>query len=139
MIEVWLIEEIGCPVGSGAPHQGRDGIDDQPKAILGFLDFFESLFQCLLCSIFSRNISNGPNKLDATRRASRGASHGMDIFHRAVRHHQSVFMVEILSVARRLIDGSLHGSAVVRMGALENKFYGWLRRLVTLEDSKGFV
>ncbi len=73
----------------------------------------------LLCN---RDIRHRPNKFDATRCISRSASHGMDIFHRAIRHQQSIFMVEILSVAGRAIDGLLHGSAIFRMGALHNKF-----------------
>src|ERR1700687_4756977 len=63
----------------------------------------------------------------------------MDIFHRAIRHQQSIFMVEILSVAGRLIDDLSYGNAVFRMGALDNKFRGRLRRPVTSKDSEGLL
>src|SRR6267378_3036531 len=87
----------------------------------------------------NRKIHHRPNKLDAARSISRSTSHGMDIFHRAIRHQQSILMVEILSVAGRAIDGLLHGSAIFRMGALDNKFHGRFRGSVTLEDSEGFL
>ena len=48
-------------------------------------------------------------------------------------------MVEILSVAGRLIDGPLHGGAILRMGALEDKFQGRFHRPVTSKDSEGLV
>src|SRR6266481_9124869 len=63
----------------------------------------------------------------------------MDIFHRAVGHQQSVFMVEIFSVAGRAIDGLSHGSALLRMSALDNKFYGRFRRPVTSKDPESLV
>src|ERR1700730_3421265 len=66
-------------------------------------------------------------------------SHGMNIFHRAVRHQQTMFMVEILSLARGAIDGLLHGSAIFRMGALDDKFHGRLRRPVTSKYSESLV
>ena len=72
-------------------------------------------------------------------RISRRASHGMNVFHRAIRHQQSVFMIEILSIAGGLPDGFLHGSAIFRMGPLENKFQGRFHRLVALEDLEGLV
>ncbi len=86
-----------------------------------------------------RNIRYRSDKLDPAGPISRPASHGMDVFHCAIRHQQSVFMIEILSVAGGLLDGVLHGRAIFRMGALENKFQGRLCRLVALEDSKGLL
>ncbi len=46
----------------------------------------------------------------------------MDIFHRAIRHHQPILMVEVISIDGRVVDVFLHGSAIFRMGALDNKF-----------------
>ena len=48
-------------------------------------------------------------------------------------------MIEILSVAGSAIDGLLHGSAIFRMGALDNKFDSRFRRSIILEDSKGLI
>src|SRR6266566_4929390 len=87
----------------------------------------------------NRSIRHRPNELDAARGISRSMSHGMNIFHRTIRHQQSIFMVEILSLAGRAIDRQAHGRAIFRMGALDNKFYGRLRCSVALKDSEGFV
>src|ERR1700730_4020198 len=87
----------------------------------------------------NRNIRHRPKKLDAARWISRRTRDGLDVFHRAIRQQQSIFVVEILSVAGRLIDGLLHGGAVFRMGTLENKFQGRFRRPVALEDSEGLL
>src|SRR6476661_5929579 len=81
-----------------------------------------------------RSIRYRSDKLDAAGRISRRASHGMDVFHCTIWHQQSVFMIEVLSVAGGLMHGFLHGSAIFRMGALENKFQGRLCRLIALED-----
>src|ERR1700754_3451590 len=48
-------------------------------------------------------------------------------------------MLEIISIKRSLANGPLHGSAVFRMGALENELHGWLRRPITFEDSKRLI
>ncbi len=57
----------------------------------------------LLCG---RHIRHGPDELDAARRISPGATIRRDIFHRAIRHQQSMFVVEILCLAGRLMKGS---------------------------------
>src|ERR1700739_3831051 len=67
----------------------------------------------------SRNIRYRSNELDSTWFIYRRASHGMDIFHRAIRHQQSIFMIEISCLAGRFVDGLLHGGAIFRMGALD--------------------
>ena len=43
-------------------------------------------------------------------------------------------MVEILAVAGRVINGLLHGSAIVRMDAPDNEFQGRSGRPIVLED-----
>ena len=63
----------------------------------------------------------------------------MYIFDGAIRHHQAIFMVEILPILRRALDGLLHEGRIFRMNPLEGKFGGRYRRSVVLEDSKGFL
>jgi hypothetical protein len=48
-------------------------------------------------------------------------------------------VIEILSVAGSLLDGFLHGSAILRMGALKNKLQGRFRCPVTSKDSEGLL
>src|ERR1700739_1109227 len=79
------------------------------------------------------------NELDSTRFISRRASHGTDILHRAIRHQQPVFMIEIPALAARVIDGLLHSSAIFRMGALDYAFHGRPRLSVQLEYPKRFI
>src|SRR3979411_1051528 len=107
--------------------------------MLGFGQIGLAASQLPFRFLYNRNIRHCPNNRDAASPFSPSTSHGMDIFHRAIRHQQSIFMVEILSVAGRAIDGLLHGSTIFRMGALDNELYGWFRRRVTLKDSKGFL
>ena len=90
----------------------------------------------LLCN---RNIRHRPDKLDVAPRVSFSTSDGVNVFRRAIRHQQSIFMVELFSVARPAIDGLLHGSAIFRMGALDNKLQGRFRRPITSEDSESLV
>ena len=51
-----LIEEVGNPVGSSAPDQRRDCVDDQSNAVFGLLDFVECLLQRLPCSVLFGDI-----------------------------------------------------------------------------------
>jgi len=39
-------------------------------------------------------------------------------------------VLEILSINHSRVNGLLHGSAIFGMGALDNKFQGWLRRSI---------
>src|SRR5260370_33831016 len=43
IVEGWLIEEVGHPVRSGAPDQGRDRVAAQSQAILGLFDFVKTV------------------------------------------------------------------------------------------------
>ena len=63
----------------------------------------------------------------------------MDMLHRAIRHHQAIFMLKILPILRRMLDRPLHLSRVFRVNTLENKFHGRCRRSFELEDSIGFL
>jgi len=44
----------------------------------------------------------------------------VDVLDRAVRHQQSILVIELLAVARRLLDDHLHGGAIFGVGALNN-------------------
>jgi hypothetical protein len=48
-------------------------------------------------------------------------------------------VVEILSIDGSMVNGLLHGGAIVRMSALDYEFYGWSSGPIALEDSKGFL
>ncbi len=87
----------------------------------------------------SRYIHHRPNKLDTARRISRTARHGMEVFDCAIRHQQSIFVIEVISVDGSTVNGPLHGGAVFRMGALDNKFQGRFCRSVNLKNTVGFV
>jgi len=60
------------------------------------------------------------------------------MFDGTVRRHQAKFMIKILPVVRRALDGLLHEGCVFRMSPPENEFHGRFRRSVVLENSKGF-
>src|SRR5207302_1948957 len=51
-----LMEEVGTPVGSSAPDQRRDCVDDQSKAVFGLLDFVKGLLQRLPCCVLCGDI-----------------------------------------------------------------------------------
>ena len=59
-----MIKEIGVPLGSGTPDQRRDCVDDQSKAIFGFLDFVESLLQFLLGFVLLGDIQMRTDQFD---------------------------------------------------------------------------
>src|SRR6266478_7059023 len=64
VVERWLIEKIGDPFRSSAPDQRRDCVDDQSKAILGFLDFVKSFLQRLLGEVLLGDINVRTNQLE---------------------------------------------------------------------------
>jgi hypothetical protein len=86
-----------------------------------------------------RNIRDRPKKLDAAGSILRHTSHGADIFHRAVRHQQSKFVIIVLSIDGDTLYGLLEGSAIFRMRTLNNKFHGRFRRPVISKYSVGLV
>ncbi len=49
-----------------------------------------------------------------------------------------MFKIKILPILRRALDCLFHEGRVFRMKPLENKFRGWFRRSLVLENSKGF-
>src|SRR5216683_1283741 len=65
-------------------------------------------------------------------------SHDVDAFDRASWHYQPIFMLKILPILRRALDRLFHQGHVFRMDPLKKKLRGRLRRLIVLEDSKGF-
>src|SRR6267378_1805254 len=66
-------------------------------------------------------------------------SHDMDMFHRAIRHQQSIFKIKILPILRRAVEDLFHKGRVFRMNTLEHTFHGRCRGSVILEDSVGFL
>jgi hypothetical protein len=64
--------------------------------------------------------------------------HCLDAVHYQIDSHL-LQLVEILAVTGRLLEGRLHGGAIIGMGALEEKFQTRFRCPVVLEDSESFV
>ncbi len=62
----------------------------------------------------------------------------MDIFHRAIRHHQPIRMIEVICIDRSTVNGLLHGSTIFRMSALKNHTDGDRGRLVVSKNPKSF-
>src|SRR5262249_10171237 len=95
----------------------------------------ELLFR-LLCS---RDVRHSPDKLHIAGCSYSGPCQGVQVLHRAVRHQQSVFMLEILMVSQRLIDYLLHGSAIFWMGALNDEARGRFRCRIVLKNTIGLL
>src|ERR1700684_3996535 len=74
--------------------------------ILGFGQIGLATSQLPLRFHCYRNIRDRPKKLDAAGSILRHTSHGADIFHRAVRHQQSKFVIIVLSIDGDTLDGS---------------------------------
>src|SRR5258708_7884575 len=79
------------------------------------------------------------DELDLTERIARGARDDMDVLDGAVGHHQAIFMLEILSILRRALDGLLHEGRVLRMDTLQDALHGRFRGSVVLEDPEGLL
>src|SRR5438445_116255 len=110
------------------------------KALLALAKRDNGLFQLFPRGVLRGDIHVRPDEFtDLAIVVEDRMRHGMYALDGSIRHQQSVFMLEILAVARGLIDGLLHGSAIFRMGALDNELQGRLRPLVALEDTKGFL
>ncbi len=79
-------------------------------------------------------------KLDAARCISRGTSHGMDIFHRAIRHQQSILMVVVISPsmdARSMVSCTAARSSGWARWTINST--GRFRRPVTSKDPESLV
>src|ERR1700730_4806235 len=66
-------------------------------------------------------------------------SYDVDIFDGAIRHHQAVFMLKILSILRRTLDCLFHLGRVFRMNTLDQTFHRRCRVSVELENTIGFL
>src|SRR5882757_6829540 len=66
-------------------------------------------------------------------------SQSVHIFEGTVRHQQTIFMLKILTILRRALDGLFHEGRVFRINPFEKKLHGRFRRLLVLEDLKGFL
>src|SRR6476620_7341119 len=96
-------------VRSGLPKPIGGYLGVIPKAMLAFS---KRVLRPLGCSY----VSHRTDKLDVARCVFHRVSHGVDMFHRSVRHEQSIFMREVLPVSSRAIYRQLNGSTIVRMG-----------------------
>ena len=67
------------------------------------------------------NVRHGSDKFDLARRICYGMRGGMDMFDRAVRHQQSISMLEVLPVAGRAVDGLFHARTIFWMNALKDR------------------
>src|ERR1700676_2681627 len=100
---------------------------------------FFTAAQLFLRALALGGVHHRSNKLELTRLISFSMSHNVDMFDRTIRHNQAIFMLKVLSILRRTLDGLSHQGHVFRMDPLENKFDVGYRRSVVLEDSKGFL
>ena len=66
-------------------------------------------------------------------------SHNMDMFDGAIWHQQPMLNTKVLPIPQRDLDCLPYEGRVLGMNPLENKLHGRFRRLLVLEDSKGFV
>ncbi len=127
-----LIHEINGAVSLSAPDMRRNGVDSDAKVPLVLPD---PVFRPLCRG----DVHDGSNKLDAARFLAYGMSHYMDIFDGTIRHHQAIFMIKILPILGRALDGLFHEGRVFRVNPLENEFHGRFRHSVVLEDAKGLL
>jgi hypothetical protein len=63
----------------------------------------------------------------------------MDIFDGTIRHQQAIFMLKVFPILRRALEGLLHEGGVFGINPLEKELNGRFRRLIVLEDLKGFL
>src|SRR3984885_5833279 len=68
-----------------------------------------------------------------------GVGHRVYVLHRAVRHQQSILMVELLTFIGRTFNDRPNGRAIFRMRTLNDQFERWFGRLIISKDSKALV
>src|SRR5258708_38810600 len=90
-------------------------------------------------SLAYRDIRHRSDKFDVIRCIGHGMRGRMDIFGRIVGHQQSIFVIEIPSVAGRPVDGLLRARSIVGMNALNDHVERDERRLVVAKYSESFL
>src|ERR1700676_1140693 len=85
---------------------------------------FFTAAQLFLRALTVGGVHHRSNKLELTRLISFSMSHNVDMFHRTIRHHQAIFMLKILSILRRTLNGFFHRARVFRMTPLEETSTG---------------
>src|ERR1700680_3619052 len=66
-------------------------------------------------------------------------SHHMDIFDGTIRHHQATFIIKILPILRRALDGLPDEHPVCRVSSLNHQLHRRLRHRIAFKYSKGFI
>ena len=89
VFEQQLIAIQRTPIGRQDEDELGDGFDNLPELPFVLPD---PIFRLLCCS----HVHHRPDKLDEfSRFISYGASHNFDIFDRTIRHHQTMFKINI--------------------------------------------
>ena len=79
IIEKRLIDKVDRAVGQRAPDHARDRVDDEPKPVLGSLDFVESAFQRRSRLVLLGNVHHRSDELDTARFIAQGMRHSVHI------------------------------------------------------------
>ena len=85
------------------------------------------------------DVRHRSDKFDAIGCIRYGVRRRVDMFDRAVGQQQSIFVIEILAVAGRAVDGSLYTRAVVRVNTLNDRLDPDGRRLVVAKYPERFL
>src|SRR6266853_991798 len=120
-----LTNKVQATIRSRSPDECRHSIDNQSNPV----------FRFLRCG----DVHHRSNKVEAARFIAQGMSDNTDIFYGTIRHQQAMFKIKIAPILQSTLNCLLRGSRVFRMNPLDDKFDGRYRRLVILEDSKGFL
>jgi hypothetical protein len=94
----------------------------------------------LLLSLFRRGeIHQRANEFQLAPMISYNMGNDMNVFDRAIRHQQSIFIIEILPLPRCAVDRPLHESPVFRMHTLKDHVDSDGARLVISKNSEAFL
>ena len=104
--------------------------------MLGLLQIGLTAAQPLFRLSCGRDVGYRPDKLEMAGCIDRRARQHVHLLHRAVRHKQPVFVLEILVVAAGLIHGPLHVGPIIRMGARDDELWRRRGRRIASENSK---
>ena len=137
--------QAGCGVGDDGGQRlvhlmgDRGGELPERRHARDMRKFRLRLMQLLFGSLARRDVRHRADKFDAAGCIRYRMRRGMDMFDRAVGHQQPIFVIEILAVAGRAVDGLLHARPIVGMNALKDRVEADRRRLVVAEYPEGLV
>ena len=135
----------GCGVGDDGGQRlvhlmgDRGGEFPQCRHARNMRKFRLRLMQSFFGSLSRGDIRHRSDKFDAIRCIRYGMRRRMDMLDRTVGQQQSIFVIEILAVAGRAVDGSLYARAVVRVDTLNDRLDPDGRRLVVAEYPERFL